>query len=42
MGIPDFADEGYEGDADGFLLDLSEWDTKFAEALAQLSVFQAD
>ncbi len=34
MGIPDFADEGYEGDADGFLLDLSEWDTKFAEALA--------
>jgi hypothetical protein len=34
MGIPDLADEGYEVDSDGFLLNPEKWDSRFAEGLA--------
>lgn len=34
MEVPDLADKGYRVDADGFLLDPGEWDSKFAEGLA--------
>jgi tRNA 2-thiouridine synthesizing protein E len=34
MEVPDLAQRGYKVDADGFLLNPEEWDTKFAEGLA--------
>ncbi len=34
MEVPDLAQKGYKVDADGFLLNPEEWDTRFAEGLA--------